>query len=105
MKGPVKCIWSSIEGLTLPMVNSISFFVAPSANSHMTGSIKKGNRHGEILLRDVEVREMPISRLLVNTRPYQHVATLASIYKQGEYVYPKGKIDVSWEKILLNQCT
>ncbi|KAF8900480.1 glycoside hydrolase family 38 protein [Gymnopilus junonius] len=54
------------------------------------GSIKKGNRHSEILLRDVE-----------------HVATLASLYKHSkkDYVYPKEKVDESWEKILLNQCT
>lgn len=50
------------------------------------GSIKKGNRHSEILLRDLE-----------------HVSTLASLYK-SEYAYPKGKIDENWEKVLLNQC-
>ncbi|KAI0041688.1 glycoside hydrolase family 38 protein [Auriscalpium vulgare] len=50
------------------------------------GSIKRGNRKSEILLRDVE-----------------HVATLASVYKQDEYLYPKEKIDDSWEKVLLNQ--
>ncbi|KAJ4488346.1 glycosyl hydrolases family 38 N-terminal domain-containing protein [Lentinula aciculospora] len=50
------------------------------------GSIKKGNRHSEILLRDVE-----------------HVATLASIVKTSEYTYPKGEIDECWEKVLLNQ--
>ncbi|KAI0071984.1 hypothetical protein K474DRAFT_1668357 [Panus rudis PR-1116 ss-1] len=53
------------------------------------GSIKKGNRHSEILLRDLE-----------------HVATLASLYKdkRSDYVYPKRKIDDCWEKVLLNQC-
>ncbi|KAJ3842876.1 glycosyl hydrolases family 38 N-terminal domain-containing protein [Lentinula raphanica] len=50
------------------------------------GSIKKGNRHSEILLRDVE-----------------HVATLASIVKSAEYAYPKSQIDECWEKVLLNQ--
>ncbi|KIK63743.1 glycoside hydrolase family 38 protein [Collybiopsis luxurians FD-317 M1] len=50
------------------------------------GSIKKGNRHSEILLRDIE-----------------HVATLASILKSSEYTYPKAKIDECWEKVLLNQ--
>lgn len=50
------------------------------------GSIKKGNRHSEILLRDIE-----------------HVATLASLYKT-DYAYPKEKIDDNWEKVLLNQC-
>ncbi|THH17029.1 hypothetical protein EW146_g3709 [Bondarzewia mesenterica] len=50
------------------------------------GSIKKGNRKSEILLRDVE-----------------HVATLASVYKSDKYSYPKKKIDDNWEKVLLNQ--
>ncbi|KAF5391900.1 hypothetical protein D9757_001700 [Collybiopsis confluens] len=50
------------------------------------GSIKKGNRHSEILLRDTE-----------------HVATLASIFKPSQYNYPKAKIDQCWEKVLLNQ--
>ncbi|EJD35944.1 hypothetical protein AURDEDRAFT_74783, partial [Auricularia subglabra TFB-10046 SS5] len=49
------------------------------------GSIKKGNRHSEILLRDVE-----------------YVATLASLV-QKKYAYPKGQIDDAWEKVLLNQ--
>ncbi|KAF8656490.1 hypothetical protein AX16_002509 [Volvariella volvacea WC 439] len=49
------------------------------------GSIKKGNRHSEILLRDVE-----------------HVATLASLQNPA-YVYPKKGIDDAWEKVLLNQ--
>jgi alpha-mannosidase len=34
----------------------------------------------------------------------QHVATLASIAKPDDYVYPREKIDESWEKVLLNQC-
>ncbi|KAF7327956.1 Glycoside hydrolase family 38 protein [Mycena kentingensis (nom. inval.)] len=50
------------------------------------GSIKKGNRHSEILLRDVE-----------------HVATLASLAGRKKYVYPKETIEDSWEKVLLNQ--
>ena len=35
----------------------------------------------------------------------QHIATLASIYKADKYKYPKEKLDDSWEKVLLNQCT
>ncbi|KAF8991681.1 glycoside hydrolase family 38 protein [Cyathus striatus] len=52
------------------------------------GSIKKGNRHSEILLRDVE-----------------HITTLASLYRlqKQDYVYPKEEIDECWEKVLLNQ--
>ncbi|KAJ6452582.1 hypothetical protein C8R45DRAFT_1083309 [Mycena sanguinolenta] len=49
------------------------------------GSIKKGNRHSEILLRDVEM-----------------VATMASLSGR-KYVYPKQKIDEAWEKVLFNQ--
>ncbi|KAI0640866.1 glycosyl hydrolases family 38 N-terminal domain-containing protein [Trametes meyenii] len=52
------------------------------------GSIKKGNRKSEILLRDVEI-----------------LATFASLYKyhQTDYVYPNGRINDAWEKVLLNQ--
>ncbi|KAJ7203479.1 glycoside hydrolase family 38 protein [Mycena haematopus] len=50
------------------------------------GSIKKGNRHSEILLRDVE-----------------HVATLASLAGKKKYVYPKQALNDAWEKVLLNQ--
>ncbi|KAJ7781792.1 glycoside hydrolase family 38 protein [Mycena maculata] len=50
------------------------------------GSIKKGNRHSEILLRDVE-----------------HVATLASLTGGKKYVYPKQTLNDAWEKVLLNQ--
>ncbi|KAF7337346.1 Glycoside hydrolase family 38 protein [Mycena sanguinolenta] len=49
------------------------------------GSIKKGNRHSEILLRDVEI-----------------LATMASL-SEKKYVYPKQRIDEAWEKVLLNQ--
>ena len=36
----------------------------------------------------------------------QQLATLASLYTyhHKDYVYPKEKIDVSWEKVLLIQC-
>ena len=36
----------------------------------------------------------------------QQVATLASLctYHDKGYIYPKERIDVSWEKVLLNQC-
>ncbi|KAL4246947.1 glycosyl hydrolase 38 family protein [Abortiporus biennis] len=52
------------------------------------GSIKKGNRKSEILMRDVEL-----------------LATLASLYKfyKADYEYPKNTIDDCWEKLLLNQ--
>lgn len=66
------------------------------------GSIKKGNRKSEVLLRDVEVRGCTLVDVALNGTP-QYVATLASLY-QKKYAYPKTKIDDSWEKVLLNQC-
>ncbi|EJD05282.1 glycoside hydrolase family 38 protein [Fomitiporia mediterranea MF3/22] len=50
------------------------------------GSIKKGNRESEILLRDVEL-----------------VATLASVLQLKKYDYPKERIEELWEKVLLCQ--
>ncbi|KZV60805.1 glycoside hydrolase family 38 protein [Peniophora sp. CONT] len=50
------------------------------------GSIKKGNRKSEILMRDVEL-----------------LATAASIHKPDEYTYPWTRIGDNWEKVLLNQ--
>ncbi|KAH9942858.1 glycosyl hydrolases family 38 N-terminal domain-containing protein [Amylocystis lapponica] len=52
------------------------------------GSIKKGNRKSEILLRDIE-----------------HLATFASLYKfhKSDYIYPDQRINDCWEKVLLNQ--
>lgn len=35
---------------------------------------------------------------------FQHVATIASLARADEYVYPKEKIDECWERVLLNQC-
>ena len=70
----------------------LSQYESPCLSSARTdifhvGPIKKGNRHSEILLRDVE-----------------HLATLASVYKPTEYKYPKTAINDNWEKVLLNQC-
>jgi len=39
------------------------------------------------------------------TTATQYLATLASLYNAKKYSYPKSKIDDSWEKVLLNQCT
>ncbi|KAH9846547.1 galactose mutarotase-like domain-containing protein, partial [Lenzites betulinus] len=52
------------------------------------GSIKKGNRKSEILLRDVEI-----------------LSTFASLYRfhKSDYVYPNERINDCWEKVLLNQ--
>ncbi|KAG5338322.1 hypothetical protein C0989_007560 [Termitomyces sp. Mn162] len=73
---------ASNAGKTLPNCSIVELI------PRMVWSIKKGNRHSEILLRDVE-----------------HVATLASLYRlyNKDYVYPKQAIDDSWEKVLLNQ--
>jgi alpha-mannosidase len=75
------------------------------------GSIKKGNRHSEILLRDIEVRErfacsMPVEVWLTETILHiQHVATLASLTGKKKYVYPKQALNDAWGEVLLNQCT
>ncbi|KAG7087583.1 hypothetical protein E1B28_013537 [Marasmius oreades] len=50
------------------------------------GSIKKGNRHSEVLLLVLE-----------------NAATVASLLLDTDYVYPKRQIDKLWEKVLLNQ--
>jgi alpha-mannosidase len=73
---------------------------------YCTGSIKKGNRHSEILLRDLEVRVCLLVRYEFIHLYLQHIATLASLYKlhKKDYVYPKVEIDAAWEKVLLNQC-
>ncbi|KNZ71950.1 Alpha-mannosidase [Termitomyces sp. J132] len=85
----VKLERASNAGKTLPnwWVNVLSLIGRGTLTR--LWSIKKGNRHSEILLRDVE-----------------HVATLASLYRlyNKDYVYPKQAIDDSWEKVLLNQC-
>lgn len=50
------------------------------------GSIKRGNRKSEILMRDVEI-----------------LGTLASLFKSkgSDYEYPQSRINDSWEKVLL----
>ncbi|KDR78195.1 hypothetical protein GALMADRAFT_245234 [Galerina marginata CBS 339.88] len=75
-------------GKTLPNWNGELYLEFHRGTYTSHGSIKKGNRNSEILLRDVE-----------------QLTTLASLYKHSkkDYVYPKDKIDESWEKVLLNQ--
>jgi alpha-mannosidase len=57
-----------------------------TATSH--GSIKKGNRKSEILLREIE-----------------YAATLASVWgpSKASYEFPKDKLHPLWEGVLLNQ--
>ncbi|KAF5347291.1 hypothetical protein D9756_009971 [Leucocoprinus leucothites] len=76
---------STEEGKTLPNWHGELYLEFHRGTYTSHGSIKKGNRHSEILLRDAE-----------------HLATLASLSSDG-YAYPKGKIDENWEKVLLNQ--
>ena len=47
-----------------------------------------------------------ISHLRPFLKNLQQIATLASLYAyhDKEYIYPKEKIDLAWEKVLLNQC-
>lgn len=78
----------SNEGKTLPVWKGELYLEFHRGTYTSHGSIKKGNRKCEILLRDVE-----------------RLATLTSLLKpEGHsYVYPKGAIDECWEKVLLNQ--
>ncbi|TFK38533.1 glycoside hydrolase family 38 protein [Crucibulum laeve] len=79
---------STDEGKKLPNWHGELYLEFHRGTYTSHGSIKKGNRHSEILLRDLE-----------------HIATLASLYKfhNKDYIYPKAEIDESWEKVLLNQ--
>nr|GAT45299.1 glycoside hydrolase family 38 protein [Mycena chlorophos] len=77
---------STNAGKTLPNWRGELYLEFHRGTYTSHGSIKKGNRHSEILLRDVE-----------------HVTTLASLIGRKKYVYPKQMIDGSWEKVLLNQ--
>ncbi|KAJ7842330.1 hypothetical protein B0H14DRAFT_3868886 [Mycena olivaceomarginata] len=64
------------------------------------GSIKKGNRHSEILLRDIEVRErfacsMPVEVWLTETILHiRRVATLSSFTGKKKYMYPKQALNL-----------
>ncbi|KAJ7113374.1 glycoside hydrolase family 38 protein [Mycena epipterygia] len=77
---------STKAGRTLPNWHGELYLEFHRGTYTSHGSIKKGNRHSEILLRDVE-----------------HVATLASLSGSKKYLYPKQMINDSWEKVLLNQ--
>ncbi|OAX33098.1 glycoside hydrolase family 38 protein [Rhizopogon vinicolor AM-OR11-026] len=78
----------SKEGTTLPVWKGELYLEFHRGTYTSHGSIKKGNRKSEILLRDVE-----------------RVATLTTLLKPKghSYVYPKQDIDECWEKVLLNQ--
>ncbi|KII92975.1 glycoside hydrolase family 38 protein [Plicaturopsis crispa FD-325 SS-3] len=79
---------TSDNGKTLPNWHGELYLEFHRGTYTSHGSIKKGNRKSEILLRDAE-----------------HVATLASLYKlrKANYAYPQLRINDSWEKVLLNQ--
>jgi len=78
----------SREGQTLPVWRGELYLEFHRGTYTSHGSIKKGNRKCEILLRDVE-----------------RLATLATLFKpeSSSFVYPKATIDDCWEKVLLNQ--
>ncbi|SCV71207.1 BQ2448_2795 [Microbotryum intermedium] len=75
-------------GTTLPTWNGELYLELHRGTATSHGSIKKGNRKSEILLREVE-----------------YAATLASVWKSTKngYSYPKDTIDPLWEGVLLNQ--
>ncbi|RXW22273.1 hypothetical protein EST38_g3570 [Candolleomyces aberdarensis] len=79
---------TSNEGKKLPNWHGELYLEFHRGTYTSHGSIKKGNRHSEILLRDVEL-----------------LATFASLHKHQcqDYVYPKLDVDNCWEKVLLNQ--
>ncbi|KAG8972660.1 Glycoside hydrolase, 38 vacuolar alpha mannosidase [Tulasnella sp. 425] len=74
------------EGKALPVWRGELYLEFHRGTYTSHGSIKKGNRHSETLMRDVE-----------------YLATLASLLKPEKYSYPKDTIDTCWEKVLLNQ--
>ncbi|TFY54220.1 hypothetical protein EVJ58_g8985 [Rhodofomes roseus] len=78
----------SDAGKALPNWNGELYLEFHRGTYTSHGSIKKGNRKSEVLLRDVE-----------------YLATLASLYKwhNPDYVYPNERINDCWEKVLLNQ--
>lgn len=78
---------SSSVGKNLPAWHGELYLEFHRGTYTSHGSIKKGNRKSEILLRDVEL-----------------VATLASVLQLNkEYTYPKQRIDDNWERLLLCQ--
>ncbi|KZT05154.1 glycoside hydrolase family 38 protein [Laetiporus sulphureus 93-53] len=79
---------NSNAGKKLPNWNGELYLEFHRGTYTSHGSIKKGNRKSEILLRDIEL-----------------LATLASLYRyhKKDYVYPNEKINDCWEKVLLNQ--
>ncbi|VDB95691.1 unnamed protein product [Peniophora sp. CBMAI 1063] len=77
---------TSRGGRTLPNWHGELYLEFHRGTYTSHGSIKKGNRKSEILMRDVEL-----------------LATAASVHKPGEYTYPWERINECWEKVLLNQ--
>jgi alpha-mannosidase len=72
-------------GKTLPAWHGELYFEFHRGTYTSHGSIKRGNRKSEILVRDAE-----------------HLATLASLH-DASYEYPRARLDECWEKTLLNQ--
>ncbi|ORY82383.1 family 38 glycoside hydrolase [Leucosporidium creatinivorum] len=75
-------------GKTLPSWNGELYLELHRGTATSHGSIKKGNRKSEILLREIE-----------------YVATLASVWgpTKDKYTFPKDKLDPLWHGVLLNQ--
>lgn len=73
------------NGRTLPIWHGELYLEIHRATYTSHGSIKKGNRKGEILLREAE-----------------YAATMASLH-DSSYKYPKDRLDAAWEDLLLCQ--
>ncbi len=75
----------TLNGTRLPNWRGELYFELHRATYTSHGSIKKGNRKSEILMREAE-----------------YAATMASL-ADPNYEYPKGRIDAAWEDLLLCQ--
>ncbi|KAK1215351.1 Glycoside hydrolase, 38 vacuolar alpha mannosidase [Marasmius sp. AFHP31] len=76
----------SEEGKRLPNWHGELYLEFHRGTYTSHGSIKKGNRHSEVLLLVLE-----------------NAASVASLMHNSSYAYPKKHIDELWEKVLLNQ--
>ncbi|KAK4047772.1 Glycoside hydrolase, 38 vacuolar alpha mannosidase [Microbotryomycetes sp. JL221] len=76
------------NGKTLPTWNGELYLELHRGTATSHGSIKRGNRKSEILLREVE-----------------YAGTLASIWPatKSKYRFPKDEVDPLWHGVLLNQ--
>lgn len=73
-------------GKTLPTWDGELYLELHRGTATSHGSIKRGNRKSELLMRDIEF-----------------IGTLASVVNHKEYTFPKDDVDELWETLLLQQ--